>query len=456
MNLKRTSAITILIDEKISQIIMMLWVLSCLIAISYLSEYNDRYTFYKELKLSQEKEQWKNLLNQLPLGIVVSKNGNIDFFNKECLQIFNKKNSETVLTPESFSVIKEKDSENSIKDLINNTALLPSTIKKQYLYENELAQTQYFCVRYSTITFCREESTAIILQDQTSFQELKKLDEKYQRLYMSSVVHDIRTPLNGILGMLEVIEQSEPNDDIKKYLSVARSSAKMLLFLTYDLTDYSQIEAGVLTISKDSFSPINTVNDCTQLLEYNFKSKGIALSTSYSLQVPQSIFSDKNRFIQIIMNLLGNALKFTFSGGVKVMLDYDNSEDILTTSVEDSGIGIKEEDMPKLFTLFGKVKESNSHNPTGVGLGLTICKKLAICLGGDISAKSAYGKGSIFTFRIKCSLPIHHRKDSIDSMCIDENIDLTMARMHNFSESIHPSPMSPNIVLLCFRYIGEE
>eukprot|EP01022_Parablepharisma_sp_SALTPOND_P017170 TRINITY_DN268_c1_g1_i1.p1 TRINITY_DN268_c1_g1~~TRINITY_DN268_c1_g1_i1.p1 ORF type:complete len:296 (+),score=24.76 TRINITY_DN268_c1_g1_i1:1296-2183(+) len=277
---------------------------------------------------------------------------------------------------------------------------------------------------------------------------------------MSSVVHDIRTPLNGILGMLDVINQYELHEDIRKFFHVVRSSAKMLLFLTYDITDYSQIEAGVLTVSKAYFAPAEAVNECVQLLEFNFRRKGIGLTTVYSDSIPPRILSDKNRFMQIILNLLGNALKFTFAGGVKVALTYSNSEDTLVASVQDTGIGIKEEDIPTLFKLFGKIKESTEHNPTGVGLGLTICKKLTERLGGKIHVKSVHGSGSKFTFTIKCNLEETKSPGNFATACLDEEtmgVPATATRKHTFSNLIHPSPLVPSQViqyLLLLLYIG--
>jgi len=275
---------------------------------------------------------------------------------------------------------------------------------KQFVYEENKNSKKYFRVRQIDLIFKGFDSTAIILQDETVFEELKRLDEKYQRLYLASVVHDIRTPIHGILGMLEMIEHNAPGNDIQKYVSVARNSAKLLIFFTYDITDYSQIEAKTISVNNDYFSPTDVISECMQILEFNFTGKGVQLNKFVEDRVPYEVFSDKIRFMQIMLNLLGNALKFTFKGEVNIYVQYNEVMDMLIVKVADTGVGIKHEDMPKLFRLFSKIRENAEVNPTGVGLGLAVCKKLTELLGGDIRADSEYGKGSIFTFTIKCNL----------------------------------------------------
>ena len=233
---------------------------------------------------------------------------------------------------------------------------------------------------------------------------MNRLDEKYQRLYLASVVHDIRTPLNGILGVLDAMEQYVTNAEAKTLLQVAKHSATLLIYLTYDITDYSRLQGSGLTLSKLSFNPKEVIQECLQLFEFNFRRKGVSLSLSASDSIPPSIISDKIRYMQIIINLISNSLKFTSCGSVKIYLSYLEETSNLVTAVEDTGIGIKEEDMPKLFKIFSKVSSSSELNPTGTGLGLSICKKLTELLGGKIHAESVYGKGTTISFTISCGI----------------------------------------------------
>ena len=138
-----------------------------------------------------------------------------------------------------------------------------------------------------------------------------------------------------------MIEQFVSQSNILTFITVARNSAKLLLYLTYDITDFSQIEAGIISVNKVAFNPAEVIQECTQLLNFNFQRKVLELLSSVGIGVPMTIMSDKVRYMQILLNLIGNALKFTFRGHVKISMEYSSENDLLTTSVEDSGIGNK-------------------------------------------------------------------------------------------------------------------
>jgi len=353
------------------------------------------------LIIKKEKEQWKGLLNKLPLGVVVTQNGIIDFYNKECDKIFQESGS--TMTQDTFDLIADKTSGETLKEIMKDVNKLQQANNKQLIYDVSDTQQMYFRLRHASIIFRGLDSIAIILQDETAFEELKKLDEKYQRLYLASVVHDIRTPIHGILGMLEFIEAHCQNEEVKHHIIVARNTAHLLIFLTKDITDYSQIEAKTIAINRAYFSPSEAISECLQLLE-NVVRKNLKLIKFIDDNVPHEIFSDKTRYMQILINLIGNAIKFTPKGEVSVYVRYNELTDILVTQVRDTGVGFKNEDKPKLFKMFSKIERNAEINPTGVGLGLSICKKLSILLGGDIDAESKLDVGSTFTFTIKCGV----------------------------------------------------
>jgi len=290
---------------------------------------------------------------------------------------------------------------------MNDEMKIQLTNNKQFVYPTANNSEKYFRIRHSDIVFHSLNSKAWILQDETDTEELKRLDEKYKHLYLASIVHDIRTPIHGILGMLEMIEATAlNNNEIQRFISVARHSAKLLLFYTHDIIDYSQIEAKTISVNNESFSLSDAISECIQIYEFCFLSKGIQLHKFIDQGIPCEIISDKMRYMQIVLNLLGNAFKYTFEGEVELSVRYDETADVLITKISDTGMGIKQEDMPKLFKLFSKARNNSEVNPTGIGLGLSICKKLSQLLGGDIIANSIYGKGSTFTFSIKCNLQL--------------------------------------------------
>ncbi len=277
----------------------------------------------------------------------------------------------------------------------------------------------YLSVSKCDVQFRKERCLALIIRDCTAFHDLSVLEEKYRRIFLASVVHDIRTPIQGILGVLDSLDTDLRTREEKEYLSVGRSTCNLLTFLTHDIMDLGQIEAGKFSVNKSAFSPAEAARDCMSSLSFSYRAKGIKLELNLngekqfedeamrrhsmiSTSGVVVVYSDRDRYMQILMNLLGNALKFTSNMGlVRVSIWEDRIKDVLTTSVRDTGIGIRAQDLPNLFQLFGKLQSSASLNPRGVGLGLTICKKLAEALGGEISVDSKFGAGSTFTFTIK-------------------------------------------------------
>jgi len=145
---------------------------------------------------------------------------------------------------------------------------------------------------------------------------------------------------------------------------------------------------------------VETIKETAKMFEKDLMIKNLYLSLNFSKSSIDCIWTDKMRYRQIITNLISNALKYTLKGGITVKIKYSFSSNILKTAVKDTGVGIKKEDQDKLFNLFGKLNNNSQMNPNGVGLGLTICKKLSQLLGGDIILKSVPGKGSIFKFTV--------------------------------------------------------
>ncbi len=300
----------------------------------------------------------------------------------------------------AMSGVALKDSARTLWDAIVEWKGEDREDTSKYFYGADDEET-VFTLKILKSKFQGKGCKTVILQDVTAYDKLVKLDSKYQKLYVASVVHDIRTPLNGVMGMLEMLRTSPKSSEENEYLAVAMMTCKLLLFLTHDITDYSQLEANKFKACNSRINVGELLDETMQLLSFSFEKKKVRELSEISESVPKYVNIDKNRYMQILLNLLGNALKFTFQGEVKVTIDYDSHHDLLITAVRDTGIGIKEEEIPRLFKLFGKLESSEAQNPQGVGFGLAICKRLSESLGGYITVASKYGFGSTFTFGIK-------------------------------------------------------
>ena len=245
----------------------------------------------------------------------------------------------------------------------------------------------------------------IVLSDKTPMVELaeKKESESYVKKLVASITHDLRTPLNGIMGIVESLREFVGAEG-KHFLQIITNTGTMMLYLINDVLDLAQIEANKLSLNKALFSPKDLIDETIQLMQFNFQQKNLSLAVRYVWNLPREINSDKTRYRQILLNLLGNALKFTRRGSVTVDVHYNLRFDTLITQVSDTGSGIAPDELPKLFQIFGRLESSRNSNPSGVGLGLHICKSLSQLLGGDIYVESELNSGSTFTFYVSCSL----------------------------------------------------
>lgn len=220
--------------------------------------------------------------------------------------------------------------------------------------------------------------------------------------FVANISHEIRTPLNGIGGMLELLNREPLTDKQAGYLNMAKSSVSTLTFLINDLLDLTKIESGKLDIDAHSFNLIEIISSVVATMNLRAKEKGLAFYVDCSAIEHENLITDSYRLKQILINLLGNAIKFTRTGYILVTATtrYSGDHVVAEFAVKDTGIGITEEQQQKLFRPFTQANSSVTKEYGGTGLGLSISKQLVGLLNGEITLQSTPGKGSIFTFNI--------------------------------------------------------
>ena len=222
--------------------------------------------------------------------------------------------------------------------------------------------------------------------------------------FLANMSHEIRTPLNGILGFTELLLRSPDRDaeTQRGFLKTIHSSGAHLLKLINDILDLSKIEAGQLVIEKERCSPHRIIAEAVSVLRARAQEKNLALDYTWTTMIPETVETDPNRLRQLLTNLIGNSIKFTERGHIRINAAWREKEGRceLEIDVADNGIGISEEHLESIFEPFVQGDSSVTRQFGGTGLGLAICRRIARRLGGDVSVKSLLYVGSVFTVTI--------------------------------------------------------
>ena len=236
-------------------------------------------------------------------------------------------------------------------------------------------------------------------------QEMERAEnsEHAKEQFLANMSHEIRTPLNAIIGMTRLLQEKSPREEQVRYLDAIRESSDNLLVIINDILDLSKIEAGKINLENISFSIMERIETAINTLRYSADSKGLELKSNIAPDVPQFLVGDPYRLNQILINLMGNAIKFTEKGGVEVKVSKvkdKGKKALIRFDVKDSGIGISEDKLEHIFNMFTQETSSTTRKFGGTGLGLSISKRLVELQGGEIEVSSVLDEGSTFSFTI--------------------------------------------------------
>ncbi len=296
--------------------------------------------------------------------------------------------------------------------------------------------------------------------------ELRKANERAEIAtkakldFLANFSHELRTPLNGILGITNILSQQSLKDDQKYLVEDIAHSGQMLLALVNDILDISKIESNKLVFNETNFQLANSIEEVTNELRHQAQNKGIKLLSIIDPELKTSINTDEQRFKQILINLISNAIKFTEVGYVQVTAEKirsTNKHIWYQISVEDTGIGISAENAEKIFDRYAQVSSAYTKSHSGTGLGLNIVESLVNMMGGEISVQSQLGVGTTFTLNLKSRMStngiIHNNLSSIAKhlslFIIDDNLESgekLLSYFHEFDTQLATSNRALDIL----------
>ncbi|MBP5249701.1 MAG: response regulator, partial [Lachnospiraceae bacterium] len=293
----------------------------------------------------------------------------------------------------------------SVKEVIDGKEVLvyrENGVRRYFrAKKNEIVKNDY---KIATI-FMLHDATETVRQVKAMAKANMELERaaKMKSDFLANMSHEIRTPMNAVIGMVEIALREEMPPAVEDCLIQIRHSGRSLLNIINDILDFSKIEAGKMNIVPEEYEPLSLFNDVANVLVTRIGDKNVRLLVEIDKNLPHTLVGDPARIRQVLINLANNAVKFTERGSVIITINcLPCGEDklMLTVHIKDTGIGIRDEDLKKLFVSFQQVDSKRNRKVEGTGLGLVISKSLCEAMGGNIGVESEFGKGSDFWFSI--------------------------------------------------------
>jgi signal transduction histidine kinase/CheY-like chemotaxis protein len=368
--------------------------------------------FYSALQTEKSRqENYLNMLlkNSICIILLLDREGCLDYCTDEFLRVLDIPYFDTIKNMKFSDIVKLKEAQGFSLAPVAELFEQSYRDKKIVRTETSLAVGKdRICTYAVNITpLIHEEDDVdgfmLLLHDITELAKAKvnaELANIEKSRFLVRMSHEIRTPMNAIIGLSELAQREYGKAKALEYITGIKSAGASLLAIINDILDFSRIESGRMDITPFSYETASLLNDVLTIIRVRITETPLELITEIAPDTPGVMIGDANRIKQILLNLLNNAVKYTQRGFIKFSVSWERAggdEIRLIFGVEDSGIGIRQEDIRRLFGEFTRIDEKRNINIEGTGLGLSIARSLSRAMGGDIAVRSEYGKGSVFT-----------------------------------------------------------
>ena len=367
-------------------------------------EITKRRSFYGICMQERETESWKKMMKDIPEPIIFMKKDDVIYYNKAIIDLFDIKEREFEMTKNLIwnnleYLIMENDKPATLKDIMKDSkdGLTSETL---FIYKTSNKSKRRFMIKSVSTNGVIE----YIFHEVTAWRDLEKNKVKNQcfNILLATASHDIKTPLNVMLGVIDVLSDFANTPNGKEQIKVASSCGQRMLQYLKGLDFVRQINTSTIHPEMAKVSPSEVAMNVLKTMEFSANAKNISLNLNINAPMPTVINTDKDMYSIILQNLMDNAIKYTFTGGVTVTLTLDKENNTWSTTIADTGIGMNTEQLQNIGTLFKRSHAQTVMNPQGLGLGLFLVKTLVNQLDGEFSLESIVGKGTSARFVLKC------------------------------------------------------